>query len=317
MKDQMRIEIDNSFFTEFEGENRTDYPSCITRVTGGAGGEAYIIKGDEKTALYDTGMACFKDNLLYNIELALKEEKRSIDYILISHTHYDHIGALPYILEKWPNAVVCGNAKASRVFESSTALSVMKELGTNAKKSYHKDEVEIRTDGMRVDRVLSDGDEISLGSMKIIAYETKGHTDCSMSYYILPEKILISSESTGLLRGPNVIHTAPLKSVDDCIASTQKLKTLDYDCLIIPHYGVCPPSYRYQYFDDYMKEQQTEKEIIEKGIADGLNAEEILEEHKKKYWTEARAKAQPYAAYKLNTEILIKRMMKEHDERQI
>lgn len=317
MKDQMRIEIDNSFFTEFEGENRTDYPSCITRVTGGAGGEAYIIKGDEKTALYDTGMACFKDNLLYNIELALNEEKRSIDYILISHTHYDHIGALPYILEKWPNAVVCGNAKASRVFESSTALSVMKELGTNAKKSYHKDEVEIRTDGMRVDRVLSDGDEISLGSMKIIAYETKGHTDCSMSYYILPEKILISSESTGLLRGPNVIHTAPLKSVDDCIASTQKLKTLDYDCLIIPHYGVCPPSYRYQYFDDYMKEQQTEKEIIEKGIADGLNAEEILEEHKKKYWTEARAKAQPYAAYKLNTEILIKRMMKEHDERQI
>lgn len=310
-QNQMKIELDDSFFTEFPGENRTAYPECIVRVTGGAGGEAYIIKGEKKTALYDTGMACFKDNLLHNIELVLKTENRTLDYILISHTHYDHIGALPYILEKWPNAAVCGNEKAKKVFQSQTALRVMAELGTNAKNNYHKENVEIRTDGMRVDMVLSDGDEISLGDKTIVAYETKGHTDCSMSYYILPDKILISSESTGLLRGPGVIHTAPLKSIDDCIASAEKLKRLDYDCLITPHYGVCPQSYSYQFFDDYKKEQEQEKAIIENGIADGLSAEEIFEEHKKQYWTDARAKAQPYAAYKLNTEILIKRMMQE------
>ncbi len=309
MKNQMKIEIDDSFFTEFEGEDRTAYPSCMTRVTGGAGGESYIIKGENKTALYDTGMACFKDNLLHNIELVLNAENRTLDYILVSHTHYDHIGALPYILEKWPNAVVCGNMKAGKVFNSSTARQVIEELGTNAKKNYHKDDVEIRTDGMRIDRVLSDGDEISLGDMTIIAHETKGHTDCSMSYYILPEKILISCESTGLLRGPGRINTGPLKSIDDCLASTEKLRKLDYDCLIIPHYGVCPPSYRYKFFEDYIAEQRTEKELIEKGIADGLSAEEILEKHKNHYWTEARAKAQPYAAYKMNTEIIIKRMM--------
>lgn len=316
LKEEMRIELDASFFKDFPGENRNAYPNCIVRVTGGGGGEAYIIKGESKTALYDTGMACFKDNLLHNIELVLKAENRTLDYVFVSHTHYDHIGALPYILERWQNAVVCGNAKAQKVFQSQNALNVMKELGINARKLFRKENVEIITDGMRIDKVLEDGETISLGGRTITAYETKGHTDCSMSYYILPDKILISSESTGLLRGPGVIHTAPLKSVDDCIASTKKLKALDYDCLIIPHYGACPPSYRYLFFDGYLKEQHTEKEIIEKGIADGLSAEELLEEHKKIYWTEARAKAQPYAAYKLNTEILIKRMMKEHDERQ-
>lgn len=304
----MKCEIDDRFFEDFPGESRFDFPPCIVRVTGGAGGEAYIIKGEQKTALYDTGMACFKDNLLFNIELALKEENRQIDYILVSHTHYDHIGALPYILERWPAATVCGNEKAGRVFRSENALALMKRLGLAAKNNYGVSEAEIRSDGMRVDRILQEGEVISLGDMKIVAYETKGHTDCSMSYYILPQKILIASESTGLLRGPGRISTAPLKSISDCLAATEKLKALDYDCLIIPHYGVCPPAYRYSFFDDYAAEQQEERKLIEAGIARGLSCEEILNEHKKRYWSEARGRVQPYEAYRLNTEIIIKRM---------
>ena len=37
-----------------------------------------------------------------------------------------------------------------------------------------------------------------------------------------------------------------------------------------------------------------------------LSDEEILEEHKKVYWSEARSHNQPYPAYKLNTEITIR-----------
>ena len=309
MEKQMKREIDNEFFTEFPGEDRLDYPDTIVRVTGGAGGEALLILGSEKTALYDTGMACFADNLIYNISLVLDEEKRTLDYILMSHTHYDHIGALPYVLKKWSDAVVCGHEKASRVFRSERALKTMEELGNAAKKTYHRENAEITAQGMRIDRILRDGDEISLGDVTVKAYETPGHTDCSMSYMVLPEKILISVESTGLLRGPGRISTAPLKSIDESIASAKRLKNMDYECLIIPHYGVCPYNYRYDFFDDYIKEQLEEKKLIEDGIARGLTEDEILEEHKKRYWTAERAKAQPYEAYKLNTEIVIRQLM--------
>ena len=57
------------------------------------------------------------------------------------------------------------------------------------------------------------------------------------------------------------------------------------------------------------KEQLEEKKLIEDGIARGLTEDEILEEHKKCYWTAERAKAQPYEAYKLNTEIVIRQLM--------
>ena len=44
-------------------------------------------------------------------------------------------------------------------------------------------------------------------------------------------------------------------------------------------------------------------------LTEGLTEDEILEEHKKRYWTAERAKAQPYEAYKLNTEIVIRQLM--------
>ena len=310
IQNKMKRPADSNFFTDYPGYSRFDFPDFMVRVTGGAGGEAYLVFGSEKTALYDAGMACFSDNLIYNIELALAEEKRSLDYILISHTHYDHIGALPYVLQKWPNAVVCGNEKASQVFKSKTALDTMKSLGDNASRLYRNGEIEVRIDGMRIDKILKDGDEILLGDRIIRVFETKGHTDCSLSFYILPDKVLIASESTGTLRGPGRMHTAPLKSVTDSLASANRLKMLDIDYLIMPHYGICPPEYSYKIIDEYIAEQKKEKQLIEDCIARGLSPDEIFEEHKKGYWTEERAKAQPFKAYALNAKIVINQFLK-------
>ena len=309
IQEKMKRPADSDFFTDYPGHSRFDFPDSIVRVSGGGGGEALLILGSEKTALYDTGMACFEDNLIYNIGLVLAKERRTLDYILISHTHYDHIGALPYVLEKWPDAVVCGNEKASRVFKSETALSTMKNLGENASRLYRNGEIPVRVEGMRIDKILKDGDEISLGDKTVRVLETKGHTDCSLSYYILPDKILIASESTGTLRGPGRMHTAPLKSVADSLASANRLKTLDYGCLIIPHYGVCPYELRYEILDEYIAEQEKEKQLIEEGIAKGLSPEEIFQEHKKRYWSQERAKAQPFKAYEMNAKIVINQFL--------
>ncbi len=308
-KDMRRAPIP-AFFENFAGYDRTDFPRPLVRVTGGPGGEAILILGSEKTALYDCGMACFADNLIENLKTVLNAEGKTLDYILLSHTHYDHIGALPYVLQVWPEAQVCGLQKAKEVFAHPNARATMERLGNNAKALYGVEGIEITAAGMRVDRVLADGDRISLGAETITAYETKGHTDCSASYLLSPEKILFTSESTGMQVTSMLVQTSPLKSYDDCFASAARLKTFDVNDLILPHYGRLPSFRNQTYFDDFIKEAELEQHMLEEAIRQGRSDDELLQLHMRRYWSEKRNKAQPFAAYALNTQIIIRQLRK-------
>ncbi len=301
---------DNGHYKNYPNHDRNDYPEPLVRVTAGMGGEAVLILGSEKTGLYDCGMACFGDKLVHNIKSVLKKENRTLDYVFMSHTHYDHIGALPYIIEEWPDVKVCGSEKAVKVFESQGAKDTMVRLGNKAKDIYSCKDIEIHADNLRVDIVLKEGDQISLGKEKIVAYETKGHTDCSMSYMLLPQKILFTSESTGVNVSPDFMYPSILKSYDAAIESAKKLKKLDINYIVAIHYGVLPPNANSSFFDKFMEAASYEKNLIEKCIKSGYSVEETLEEHKKVYWTEERSKNHPYDSYKLNTEITIKLLMR-------
>jgi len=66
---------------------------------------SYLIKGSEKTSLIDTVDSTMPDVLINHLsELGVK----SIDYVVANHAEQDHSGAIPQVLEKYPEAkVVC------------------------------------------------------------------------------------------------------------------------------------------------------------------------------------------------------------------
>lgn len=69
---------------------------------------SYLIKGSEKTALLDAVDPPKKEELRNNInELGVKK----IDYVICHHAEQDHSGAVPDVLEWFPEAKVVTNAK--------------------------------------------------------------------------------------------------------------------------------------------------------------------------------------------------------------
>ena len=278
--------------------DRFEFPCRIERVTAGHGGEALLILGSEKNALLDCGMAYCGPKTVNNILKACS----SLDYILLSHSHYDHIGALPYIREAFPQAVVCGSEKCSRVLPRENAHRLMKELGTAARDLYDPDSAEeIRTDGLSVDRVLKDGDVISLGRETITAYETKGHTDCSMSYMLEPVRLLFTSESTGILEGENYIHTPLLKSFSQGLESLEKCRRLNPEYICLPHFGMLPAAFNSKYFEMFRQECDSKTDFVREMMSEGLDREEMFRRYIRRYWTPEKMDEQPFEAFEINS----------------
>ena len=307
-----------TLFTDFPGSDRFDLPDGIIRATAGRGGECFIIAGDEKTALYDCGMAYCHRELIANIENLLAAlGKRDPDIVLMSHTHYDHIGALPYIIERWPDIRVMGAEKAVSVFASENARATMKRLGTTAARAYGAaadGDPDIKVDGMRVDRILKDGDTVDLGGRYFRAYETPGHTDCSMTYHLLPDDVLFLSESTGLARGPELMHASILKSYRQCVESSYKCEAIGAKHIVSCHYGMVPEWYSKQYFKDFLKTANEQYELVKEMLGRGAGYEEILEEFVRRYWSGVRGNSQPFDAFYTNARITVRNLMKTAEE---
>ena len=73
---------------------------------------AYLIKGQKKTALIDTVDPTKEDDLLDNLDDLRLE---NLDYIVVNHAEQDHSGAIPLMLELFPEAKVVTNEKCKKM----------------------------------------------------------------------------------------------------------------------------------------------------------------------------------------------------------
>ncbi len=80
----------------------------IVPLPQGTSYNAYLVKGEKKTALIDTVEPEKLEQLLNNLE---ELEVDKIDYIVSNHAEQDHSGSIPDLLKIYPNARVVTNEK--------------------------------------------------------------------------------------------------------------------------------------------------------------------------------------------------------------
>jgi len=93
----------------------------------------------------------------------------TLEWILETHVHADHLSAAPYIQEKLGGKIAIG-AEIRTVQE--TFGKVFNE-GTR-----------FQRDGSQFDRLLVDGDTIAIGNLEVRALHTPGHTPACMTYVV-------------------------------------------------------------------------------------------------------------------------------------
>lgn len=295
-----------------EDFDRFDFPGNIHRVTAGFGGEVILIIGSEKTAIIDCGMAyCGRELTGIIRERLVQEGRETLDFVILTHSHYDHMGALPYVIEAFPDVKVYASSHCRDILERPNARALIKNLGTAARDLYMPgSDMEISVEPLRVDVALNDGDEISLGRETLKAMETKGHTDCSMSYGLEPAGILFSSESTGLIEAEFQICTPILKSFEDAFESLRKCREYDAEYVCLPHFGLMPEDFNEKYWQMFEEECREKLAIIKDMKERGCSEEEMLDCFKDRMWKPIMEKEQPIEAFLINTKNTIKAALK-------
>lgn len=177
----------------------------------------YIILDEDKkeAAIIDPGGEANKiKDMIVSLDAQIK-------YIIITHCHYDHIGAL-YELKQYTNA---------KILISRIGSEGLNDPNINLSRFLGKDLQNIEADS-RVD----DGDLIHIGELEFQILDTPGHTKGGICLYCEREKLVFSGDT--MFAGTWGRTDLPTGNILEIMNSiNNKLLILPDDTVVYPGHG--------------------------------------------------------------------------------
>lgn len=214
---------------------------------------SYLVKGSEKVAIVDTDYPKKLDE--YKARL-LENKIDKVDYIISNHAEQDHSGAIPMLLEMFPEAIVVTNAKVK----------------DNVMNMLHVPEDKFK--------VINDGDELSLGDKTFqFILAPFVHWPDTMFSYLKEDKMLFTCDFLGAHYTKNELfadYTDDLKvAIKKYFAEiimpfrsfakkyTERVKAMDVE-LILPSHGPVydKPEWVLDLYEDWTSDRLENKVVI-------------------------------------------------------
>jgi len=281
---------------------------CVT------GGEAFLLITEEKTAIVDSGFAFTAKPMVKKMKAELGD--RPLDYILLTHSHYDHISGSSLMKKTWPNAKIVSAEYAAKIFEKESAMKTIKKMNRAAALYFKK--LPFFIDSLKnthTDIAVKDGDIIDLGSVKLKVIEAPGHTKDSIAFYYEEERLLVTCETMGALAGNDSIMPACLVSFKSTMDFLDKVEKMRPQKMLYPHYGIIDNEEDCMKVIAWSRRDNTEaKDLIVNAYNEGKDVETIKQMVKDKYYTDIVRKGQPEKAFDLNNKYVVPMIIREFCE---
>ena len=296
---------------EVKGIN-VDY--TVTNVGPVVGGEAMLIVTPKVSILVDTGFAFCGNQLVENIRKVLGP--RDLDFIFLSHSHYDHVGGSPYCKRAWPDAKIVTTEYALKVMQKDSARATMKRLNAFVAKIYKVDEFEDLTDSLSTDVLVKEGDVIEAGEFSFKVYEFPGHTRDSIGFYDPKEKFLLSCETNGVYVGEDEMVPQYLVGYQITLDSMDKGLALDVQYMLLSHYDIILGDRCMKLLKRAREMAVIGAEEVMEGYRSGMDEQQLIAVVKKRYYTAYARAIQPEAAFDENAKYMIPMVIRELSQKE-
>lgn len=198
---------------------------------------AFICRNDPPI-IFDPGVSAFGP-LYYRMLLSVMREQQHL-LILLTHSHFDHCGAAPYLLRKFPETQIGASIRAAEVLRKESAIDLIRRFNAEYEEKMADDikGEDTSFSSIKVDLQLKEGDRIELTNGNCFqVFETPGHTRDCLSYFFPDSGVLVAGEAAGVPEG-DFIHSVFLANYEDYISSIEKLRTVQAEALCIAHVGI-------------------------------------------------------------------------------
>ncbi|MFX0013433.1 MAG: MBL fold metallo-hydrolase [Promethearchaeota archaeon] len=189
-------------------------------------GATYLLKAG-KSCLIDGGT---REGSKIMIETLENLNAFPPDYIILTHSHFDHTQGVPAFRE-----LAKLKGKEINVFASQNAIPNLQDQSFN--KFFQPDEELLNIQDVKP---LKEGDIVDLDGLILRILEVPGHTNDQIAVFDEKHKVLFPGDSIGLhippfLYFPHIMP--PFYDKEAHYNSMEKMKQLNFQTIAIAHYG--------------------------------------------------------------------------------
>ena len=260
-------------------------------------------------SLFEAGMTFMGPTYFKDLQTILGDARR-LQYLFITHSHFDHCGSAPYLKRKIPSLKIGASPQAAEVWRRPNAIQMIQNLSKAAEESFASliGGEKVLFDGLAADLTLDDGMEIPLGGeerVQVIA--TPGHTRDAVSFYLPGVKTLICGEAVATLNRDGSVRPQFLASDRDYFDSLEKLRRFDIDILIMAHLNILTGDEVQKHLSRSIEATRDFRSRIEEelGAANG-NQRAVVEKISREDYEEKRIILQEKRPYLINLTAQVK-----------
>ena len=264
----------------------------------------YILKGDSKNMMIDSGINLFGPLYIESIKEIL-DDLNNLDYLFLTHSHYDHVGSVPYLKRNMEKLLIGGHEKINELMQKQSVLDLMNRL-SEVQRDLFKDivgEEDVHLEPFSLDLLLNDVDSFDLGNLTCEVYGLPGHTRDSLGFFVPELKAFFPGEAVGVPEGKTGegVQVEFLTSFDDYTSSIKKVQKLNPEIICMAHGWVFTEEDVSEFLMQSYEESFKYRELIEKYLRkSGNNVEMAIELMVKKEYDEKGTIYQERNAYLMN-----------------